>query len=140
AVLKVPTFEFLVQVPREGWVGHLGRDALWPEPAAERFPTRLADSEYPLFIAYTSGTTGKPKGAVQVHAGWTVKVAEEGAFQTDVGPADTLFWFTAMGWIMGPWEVTAALVNGATLAPYEGVPDYPEPDRLWAVVARHRVT
>jgi acetyl-CoA synthetase len=69
-----------------------------------------------------------------------VKVAEEGAFQTDVGPDDTLFWFTDMGWIMGPWEVTAALVNGATLALYEGVPDFPAPDRLWAYIERHRVT
>jgi acetyl-CoA synthetase len=103
-------------------------------------PIQSFDSEHSLFIAYTSGTTGKPKGSVHVHGGWTVKVAEEGAFQTDVRPDDTLFWFTDMGWIMGPWEVTAALVNGATLALFEGAPDHPSPDRLWAFVERHAVS
>ena len=98
------------------------------------------DSEHPLFIAYTSGTTGRPKGSVHVHAGWLAKVAEEGAFQTDLRRDDTLFWFTDMGWIMGPWEVTAALANGATLALYEGAPDWPAPDRLWEFLARHGVT
>ncbi|MBV8235581.1 MAG: AMP-binding protein, partial [Acidimicrobiia bacterium] len=130
AVAQVPTVELVVEAPD------------WPAtaPSSDAFATRMVDSEHPLFIAYTSGTTGRPKGAVQVHGGWTVKVAEEGAFQTDVGAGDTLFWFTDMGWIMGPWEVTAALVNGATLALYEGVPDYPSSDRLWEYIERHRVT
>jgi acetyl-CoA synthetase len=117
-----------------------GRNVVWPEPLGDaRYPTRMVDSEHTLFIAYTSGTTGRPKGSVHVHGGWTVKVAEEGAFQTDVRAGDTLFWVTDIGWIMGPWEMTAGLAAGATLALYEGAPDHPGPDRLWEYVERHRV-
>jgi acetyl-CoA synthetase len=142
AVSSVKSVATVVVVPRLGSridvVG--GRDVMWPAPRTQPLPTEMVDSEHTLFIAYTSGTTGRPKGSVHVHGGWTVKVAEEGAFQADCKPGDVLFWFTDMGWIMGPWEVTAALANGATLALYEGAPDFPAPDRLWAFVERHQVT
>ena len=142
AVAKVPSVHTVVVVPRLDAKPDLDdrRDVLWPRPATEPFESLQVESEHTLFIAYTSGTTGRPKGSVHAHAGWLAKVAEEGAFQTDCRADDTLFWFTDMGWIMGPWEVTAALGNGATLAMYEGAPDWPEADRLWAFLARHRVT
>ena len=69
-----------------------------------------------------------------------MKVVEEGAFQTDIGPGDRVFWLTDLGWIMGPWLLTAGLGNGATVLLYDGAPDHPGPDRLWAFVAGQRAT
>ncbi|QXC61023.1 AMP-binding protein [Aquihabitans sp. G128] len=148
AVGRVPSVETVVVVPRVGPVepAEHGAASVLPWPAATpvgeppRVATVAVDSEHPLFIAYTSGTTGKPKGAVHVHGGFTVKIAEEVAFQFDCRPGDRLFWFADFGWIMGPWEVVGALANGATLCLFEGAPDFPDTDRLWAYLAAHRVT
>ena len=118
------------------------RDVWWHSvvPGAEPEPPALTYSEDPVLIAYTSGTTGRPKGAVHAQAGLTVKMAEEGAFQLDVQREDVLMWATDMGWIMGPWMVTAGLANGAAIATYDGVPNHPGPDRIWEVVSDLGVT
>ena len=91
-------------------------------------------------LIYTSGTTGRPKGAVHVHGGFPIKGAQDLAHCFDLGRGDTLFWFTDLGWMMGPWAISGSLLLGARLVLYEGVPDHPGPDRLWAIVERHRVT
>jgi acetyl-CoA synthetase len=93
-----------------------------------------------LLLAYTSGTTGRPKGAVHTHAGFLVKTASEVAYSFDVGEDGVFCWVTDMGWIMGPLSIFGTHANGATLLLYEGSPDVPGPDRLWDLVERHRVT
>jgi acetyl-CoA synthetase len=108
------------------------------EPAGSR--CEPLDPESPLMIIYTSGTTGRPKGAVHVHGGFLVKIAQEAAHQADMHEDDVLYWVTDLGWIMGPWELVGGLAAGGTVVLAEGVPDYPAPDRLWSMVARHGVT
>lgn len=116
------------------------RDAADLSTADQHGPAVAADPKDVAALFYTSGTTGKPKGSVHVHGGFTVKIAEEAAFQFDARPGDRLFWFADFGWIMGPWEIVGALANGATVCLYEGAPDVPDVDRLWRYLAEHQVT
>jgi acetyl-CoA synthetase len=114
----------------------------WPENVRMQ-PGQLeplaVDAEHPYLLAYTSGTTGKPKGALHVHGGFLVSIAREVAYQTDVHAGDRVFFATDMGWIMGPWTVVGAGALGATVIYMEGAPDWPE-DRLWQIVEQERVT
>ncbi|MGH7251867.1 MAG: AMP-binding protein [Nitrospiraceae bacterium] len=149
AAARCPTIKHLLVVRRAGcpvsW--HEGRDVWWhdvmpgeAEGAPTEVRTEVMGADEPFMIIYTSGTTGRPKGTVHVHSGFPIKAAQDLAFHFDLQPDDTLFWFTDMGWMMGPWEIMGAFTLGATCLLYEGVPDWPHPGRLWEVVARHRVT
>ncbi len=114
----------------------------WPE-LVTRQPGTLApvevDSEAPYLLAYTSGTTGRPKGALHVQGGFLVSVAREAAYQTDVKEGDRAHFATDMGWIMGPWTVVGCGALGATIVFAEGAPDRPS-DRLWKLIESERVT
>ncbi len=96
-------------------------------------------AEDPLIILYTSGTTGKPKGIAHTHCGFPVKAAQDMAFGTDVGVGTRISWVTDIGWMMGPWLIYGALINGATMVLYDGAPDFPEADRMWEFCAKHKV-
>ncbi|HET7027775.1 MAG TPA: AMP-binding protein [Candidatus Limnocylindrales bacterium] len=100
----------------------------------------VTDPESPYMVIYTSGTTGLPKGTVHVHGGFPIKAADDLAHTFDLRAGDGLFWFTDLGWMMGPWAISGALLLGARLVLYEGAPDFPDPSRLWAVAERLRAT
>jgi acetyl-CoA synthetase len=146
AILRAPTVQHLIvaRPPHAGLrapvpEGHLNWADLVADESCE-FDTESLDPESPLMIAYTSGTTGVSKGAVHVHGGFLVKIAQEVAHQVDMQADDRLCWVTDLGWIMGPWELVGGLAAGGTIVLIEGVPDYPSPDRLWSLIERHEVT
>ncbi len=97
------------------------------------------ESEAPYLLAYTSGTTGRPKGALHVQGAFLLSIAREAAYQADLGPGDRVLFATDMGWIMGPWTVVGAGAVGGTVVYLEGAPDFP-PDRIWSAVESERVT
>ncbi|HEY6605088.1 MAG TPA: AMP-binding protein [Gaiellaceae bacterium] len=120
----------------------IGRDRFWDELIADTsgdLPPRQVDSEHRYLLAYTSGTTGRPKGAVHVQGGFLVSIAREVAYQTNVKPADRIHFATDMGWIMGTWTVVGGGACGATIVYAEGAPDFPA-DRLWRLIESERVT
>jgi acetyl-CoA synthetase len=121
-----------------------GRDHDWDElMAAAPRPHEAAplDAEHPLFILYTSGTTGKPKGVVHTTGGYMVGAALSAKLVFDLRDDDTFFCTADVGWVTGhSYVVYGPLANGATVVMYEGAPNHPNPGRLWEVVERHHVS
>jgi acetoacetyl-CoA synthetase len=97
------------------------------------------DFDHPLWVLYSSGTTGKPKGIVHGHGGVVLEHLKAVALQSDIGPDDTFFWYTSPSWMMWNFQIAGLLV-GATIVCYSGSPNAPRPDALWDIAARLRAT
>jgi len=147
ALVDVPTIKHVIVHRRVTMTEEAplkkGRDHWWHElvsPQAQYAETERTSAEDVLMIIYTSGTSGRPKGAVHTHCGFPVKAAQDMYHCMDLKPGECMYWMSDMGWMMGPWLVFGTLCIGATMVFYDGAPDYPDVDRVWKLVTDHNVT
>ena len=147
AVKQTPSIEHVVVVERGGNEVSMasGRDHWYHElmaNASSDCPADPMDAEQLLFLLYTSGTTGKPKGIMHTTAGYLTHVAFTFKYVFDLQPDTDVYWCTAdVGWVTGhSYIVYGPLANGATQVMYEGVPNYPGNDRFWDMIERYKVT
>jgi acetyl-CoA synthetase len=119
------------------------RDIWWHEivsDMSDKCKTEWMDSEDYAMIIFSSGTTGRPKGTVHTHGGALAQIAKELRYYFDVKKEDVFFWLTDIGWMMGPWMIIGVQSFGSTIVIFEGAPNYPEPDRLWKLIEKHKIS
>ena len=146
ALPQCPTVQNVLVYRRTGSAVHMeaGRDHWWHEvmeTASAECPAEPLDSEHPLYLLYTSGTTGKPKGILHTTGGYAVGTYITTKWVFDIREEDT-YWCTAdIGWVTGhSYIVYGPLQNGASVVMYEGAPTWPEADRFWRIVEKYQVS
>jgi acetyl-CoA synthetase len=148
AIKRAPIVEHVVVLKRTGHEIPMeeGRDMWWHDlmglPIADpRCPTEIVDAEDPLYLLYTSGTTGKPKAIVHTHGGYQVGIATTLKYVFDLRDDDRWWCAADPGWVTGhSYIVYGPLILGATGFMYEGAPSFPYPDRWWSLVEKYGIT
>lgn len=144
AIDKVPTLEHILVYKRLGIdIPWKDRDIWWHHAvssASDKCETEWMDSEDYSMILFSSGTSGKPKGTVHTHGGALAQICKELAYYFDVKANDIFFWLTDIGWMMGSWMIIGVQSFGGIVVIFEGAPNYPNPDRLWKLIEKHKIT
>ena len=145
AASAAPALEHVIVLERYGnpvaW--NAKRDRWWHElidGQPEDAPTEGLEADSPYLLVFTSGTTGRPKGVVHTHVGFPMKIVLDFWLTMDFKAEDRMLWMSDMGWVVGPTLVYGVPVMGGTLVLVEGAPNFPDPERMWRLVAEHRVS